>query len=347
MKRPYGLSADLHCHNWSQFSRVNTIGVNSRLQTILSELLRMAKAIQAAGGDTIVIAGDLFHVRGAIDPSVFNPTFDMFKHIADKGINVKIIPGNHDLSGLYSDKLGNAMQQLDLIDGIEVIVSTYVDDGLVMIPWIESLDDLRKEIAAHVDPNSDLIIHAPLNGVIKGIPDLGLTPEELAAFGYKRVFVGHYHNHKQFDGEVYSIGASTHQTWSDPGTVAGFLVVDDAKVTHVPSKAPSFINLDDHTQLDRRVTGNYVRIRYKDALEDQISKLKGVLSANGCLGWVDHSSKQKDSRRGTAAAPANLTLEASVSNYVDVHLQCGQLDKLRIAKDALDTLTEARMAGDE
>ena len=66
MRKPYGLVADVHCHAWSAFSRIEEDGVNSRLRIILDELLRVGEEVLELGGNKLVIAGDLFHVRGSV-----------------------------------------------------------------------------------------------------------------------------------------------------------------------------------------------------------------------------------------------------------------------------------------
>src|SRR5690349_9573673 len=117
----YGISSDQHCHDWSQFATVDADGVNSRLRIILDELERSAAAVLASGGDTLYLAGDLFHVRGKIDPEVLNPTIECFKRICATGVKVYAITGNHDLKGKNSTKLGNAMQSLDELDGFTAV----------------------------------------------------------------------------------------------------------------------------------------------------------------------------------------------------------------------------------
>jgi len=348
VSKPYAIVSDVHCHNWSQFATTNAVGINSRLQAILNELERAASTLKAAGGRTLVVAGDLFHVRGKIEPSVFNPTFDAFERIADKGLEVLIIPGNHDLEGKHADKLGNAMQQLQQISGMEVVVTPEWSSSaqVRLIPWIENLDDLRATMDDFAFDKStvDLVIHAPLNSVIRGIPDHGLTPEELAALGYRRVFVGHYHNHKEFPGGVYSVGATTHQTWSDPGTAAGFLLVYPDRVEHHPTQAPLFMNVDAPDDVGKHLKGNYVRLRLMDEEESVIKATKAAIEKIGALGIVDHSSKKRPQVRANGSSKTGLTLEASVASYVGQHLET-KLDKKKIALQALDVLSEARMVG--
>jgi DNA repair exonuclease SbcCD nuclease subunit len=349
MSAPYALVSDLHCHNWSQFSQIGSDGVNTRLRIILDELIRAAQTLKKAGGTTLRVAGDLFHVRGNIAPSVLNPTFATFKWICEAlEIDVEIIPGNHDLEGLHADELGNAMQQLDLIEGVEVITKpTVCEDGTVMLPWIESLDELRKEAAKLKNPNADLIIHAPLNGVIRGLPDHGLDPVEVSKWGYRRVFTGHYHNHTApMDGAI-SIGATTHQTWSDPNTAAGFLIVYPDRYEFHESQAPKFVNVDQPIVDTTAVRNNYCRIRLQDVEADELDKFKADLKAAGAAGIVDHSTKKRPDTRGVAA-PQNLTLEVSVAQFVANDLDVDKsLSKKRIANDALDVLRAARTVGAE
>lgn len=346
------ISSDQHCHDWSQFATVNPDGVNSRLATILSELERQARTLLAAGGTLMFLGGDLFHIRGKIDPEVLNPTVECFKRILAMGVSVYAICGNHDLKGKHSTKLGNAMQVLDELDGFAAVTEpTLVDDGgrgTFLVPWIESLDELRAVCISNAHPERDLIIHAPLNGVIKGLPDHGLDPIEVAAWGYRRVFIGHHHNHAETAHSVFSIGATTHQTWSDPGTVAGFLMVDDNQVTHHESLAPSFVNVDDPDAIDPlHVAGNYVRLRFKDATPEQLTDARQTLERHGALGWVDHCSKKREVTRGQSTSTKNVTLEVSVANYVAHHQQTGTMSKKRIAIEALDVLREARTVGNE
>lgn len=345
----YSISSDHHCHDWSSFAKALPSGVNSRLQIILDEMVRQAEATRAAGSDTMFFAGDLFHVRGKIDPEVLNPTITTIKKILSMGLKVYAIAGNHDLKGNKSEALGNAIQSLDELDGFTAITEPMLVGDVMMIPWIEQLDELRRVAIANANPGHDLIMHAPLNGVIRGIPDLGLDPDEVAAWGYRRVFVGHYHNHKAFvQGRVYSVGANSHQTWSDPDTLAGFLMVDGNTVTHHESLAPKFVNIDEPCDIIRSlVEGNYVRLRIKDADETELADAKAKLDACGALNWVDHSSRKRPTIRASNVGTNNVTLEASVSGFVTNHLETGKLDKNRIIAGALAVLTEARTLGDE
>lgn len=330
-KKPYGLHSDQHLHGWSAFAKTNSEGFNSRLGIILDEMKRAASEVRAAGGNRLYGAGDLFHVRGKVAPSVLNPTSDVVRELAD-WMELHFIPGNHDLEGRNSNAIGNATHSLGWkgvrIHESSVLIDVGVDQqGVVMIPWIENMDALREEIATikkdvgvlHV-AKYDLIIHAPVNGVLIGVPDSGFDPDELASFGFKRVFAGHYHDHKDFGNGVYSIGATTHQTWSDVDTKAGFLIVHEDRVEYRASNAPQFIDLPPGADLEDiklLIDGHYVRARIEVKDESMVPELREFLLANGAAGVVIHAIKAEAAVSRTGATVASgVSLEASINEFI-------------------------------
>lgn len=344
----YSPSSDHHAHNWTQFAKILSNGVNSRLQAILNEFDRQADCALLAGHKRLMLAGDLFHVRGRIEPSVFNPTYEKLKDICERGIEIFAIPGNHDLEGKEASSLGNAMQTLGELKNFTVITKPTLLDDVIMIPWVEDLTQLRKllkKLAAGKTANQlDVIIHAPVNGVIKGIPDHGLEASELAALGFRRILSGHYHDAKLLSDTplVLSIGATTHQTWSDPDTKAGFWTMrDDGTIAHHETAAPLFINQTTDTVDEKLVRGNYVRVQLKEAESDVVEQVKKDLLDAGALGVVDHSSRKRTANRTGSVAAAGSSVEASVGTYIDKQLET-KLDKKRITLGAMARLSAAR-----
>ena len=266
MTKPYGIIADAHLHNWQAFAVMQSDGMNSRLTALLAEITRAAIALRKAGGDTLYIAGDVFHVRGSVAPSVLNPVIALIKKLVSLGIKIRIIAGNHDLEGKHSERLGSAVTALEDVGALVChLTGTFHEDKVIMIPWFDKLDDLRAQ-ATKINESGDfgdydLIIHAPLNGVITGLPDHGLSTAEIAQWGFKRVFAGHHHNHADTGSGVYSIGAIAHHTWSDVGSKAGFVIVGD-EVAHVESSLPKFIDVYPNMTEDEVAAiapGNFLR----------------------------------------------------------------------------------------
>lgn len=351
--RPVCYIADIHLHNWSSFSSIDENGVNTRLEILLKEIRRANQELMDAGGHVMVIAGDLFHVRGSIAPSVLNPALDTFREVIDSGTEVIIIPGNHDLEGKHTDRLGSAVTALENA-GCTIIDKPTFLRGMCLIPWYESIKDLRKAIDDAINDNAepgydptssyDLVLHAPIDGVITGLPDHGLKPEWLASLGFKRVFAGHYHNHKEFPGGVFSIGALAHHSWSDVGSKAGFLIVSDDNVRYCASHAPSFIDITDKTdpeEIPLLVDGHYVRIKTEVANNALIQSVKDELMEYGAKGVVVQTVKaavlKRENSAVTSGVQAGMSLVQSVSKYIELEYK----NDSKISDEALSVMTEA------
>jgi DNA repair exonuclease SbcCD nuclease subunit len=332
--RPYGVMADLHCHPWTAFATVSKDGVNSRLVEILHEVERCCQSVLELGGDTVVIAGDLFHVRGSVSPSVFNPLRDRLRHWVNEGIRFIGIPGNHDLEGKHTDRLSSAVAMLNGMQGVDFFhrregnMVLGMDHTWALVPWIARHGDLLGAIEDLTDDfkrqsgvpgEVDLIIHAGIDGVLKGMPDHGLTAERLAEFGFRRVFAGHYHHHAAMaGGKVFSVGAPVHHTWGDIGTKAGWLIVDESNVRWMASHAPSFIEVtgdEDPDELPLIVDGHYVRARIGRATAAEVAHWRKSLTDMGARGVMIQSVPSTTTVVRTGAVTSLNSLDDAVAGY--------------------------------
>lgn len=357
---PYLLMSDQHAHAWSQFAKTGPDGVNTRLRIMLDEMNRAANELESILGEPglIVFAGDLFHVRGQISPETFNPVHETISALCRRGFEFLGVPGNHDLASKETTSLGNAMQSLGALDGFSVITKpTWGAElhGLAMIPWCSSYAELRaiaKQMTQDmrdvgVDPGErDLVLHAGINGVIKGLPDHGLEPAEIAAWGFKRVLSGHYHHHAVFEGgKVISIGATCQQTWSDVGAKAGYLIVHDDRVDYRASHAPSFVDVTaatDPDEIELHVHGNYVRVRDIELDDAEVQLFRKELLGYGALGVTFQIARKTVSARGPAPTGA-VTLDASVDGFIDKKLSGEEPDVVAASKAlCADILSKAR-----
>lgn len=328
----YGLMADLHLHNWTSFSHDMPDGMNSRLHMLLGEIERCAVEVKAAGGQFVLMAGDVFHVRGSVAPSVLNPTRDLLVRLhAELGITFIIIPGNHDLEGKDTTRLGAAVTALDGPHARIITTSTYVDEiGAYLVPWYEKTADLMNQLE-RLKPEGDefefdAIIHAPIDGVIPGLPGHGITPDALAALGYRNIFAGHYHHHRVFEGVyrgVVSIGALAHHTWSDVNTKAGFLLVDAEKGTFQwrQSHLPQFIDLSklagvEPDEIPLLVDGHYVRMRVEAAKSKEVESARKELLDMGARAVLIQAEPKPPAEMRVSTVSAGASLEVSVSDFI-------------------------------
>lgn len=361
----YAIVSDLHCHKWSAYSAVDADGVNSRLRIILDELMRAGKEVLAAGGQTVVIDGDIFHVRGSLDPEVLNPTQNTIRLLMDMGVRIEAIPGNHDLVGNETTELGSAIQTLSETFSTLGTIEVFNEPRLVFgpqprafVPWVKSVPALLKEIeklaklAGGEIGDYDLHIHAGIDGTIATMPDHGLDAATLAGFGFRHVFAGHYHNHKDHGDGVFSIGATTHQTWSDVGSKAGFLIVhDDGRVEFFNSHAPEFVDVSGMSENDMTLLadGNYVRYRGQQMTPAQARELREFLVDSGAKGVSIQAPRPATNLRQSARPTSGaLTLAQSIDQFVDQAKTIpAHLDRNEVKKRCADVLAKAQEVVEE
>jgi len=346
---PYGVISDSHYHSFSAFAKQNG-HINSRLQIMIDETRRAAIHMKEAGCTAMFHCGDIFHVRGRVAPSVLNPVVDLYDEIVnDIGLKVFLLAGNHDLEFEDSNRIGNSGEALRHTGVTVVSDGPFVDfdHNVLMIPWHAKQKALLETIERQIDDDSvedvTLMIHAPVNEIIPGLPDHGIDPDVLAGFGFQRVFVGHYHNHKEVRPGVFSVGALTHQNWGDVGSRAGYLIVSDNEVRHHETNAPKFIDMEsvEEDDLDR-IAGNYVRARIEIEDEKEVQTFRDMLvnELNAAAALIMPLRKDKLITRKGAAKTSLDRLEDSITHFVNESASIPEDLKDDVSSAVLSTLAE-------
>lgn len=346
----FGIMADLHCHNWQAFSTVNKDGINSRLADILHEVDRCCEKVQELGGDTIFIAGDVFHTRGNVAPSVFNPLRQRLGWWGECGMRFFIIAGNHDLESKESVALNSAVAMLNgpnvyPIHRTQTVTS--LTPWVRLVPWMSDQSLVPKEIEAALvgvpasrRQETYAFIHAGINTVLPGMPDKGIDAATLKALGLKGVFAGHYHNHKDLGDGIFSIGAPTHHTWGDVGMKAGFMVVHDDKPLWFASHAPSFIQIGsnlDEDELPLLVDGHFVKAELGSITQVEITEARRLLTEMGAKGvLINAAIKAPGIRIGSIKASLD-SLDMAVSEWITSNSMSAEVES-----ESLSILAEVR-----
>lgn len=354
----YAVLSDLHCHTWSSFSTINADGVNSRLREILNEVDYAAKMLRYYHGNTMFIAGDIFHTRGTLDPEVLNPVRECFQSIILSGVKIVAIPGNHDMKTADTRELSSAIQNLKLGKHFRVVNHSEVIniDGHLFgfVPWRSDLDDLRSDLdkLARISTDMDVFIHAGIDDVLVGVPSAGLTAKELASYGFRRVYAGHYHNRRIMEGgKVVSIGAPVHHTWGDVGAEAGYIIADrdSDDMRMFGSKAPSFVDVSglDDTDMELACPGNYVRFRGPQMTQDEINKLRKRFETWGAKGISIQVPVTTTSLHASSPVRGK-TLDQSVSAFIAADKNMpASVDPAAVERAALSVLKDAVTVVDE
>lgn len=354
MRSLYGLISDPHYHNWNAFSSTNIDGLNSRLAIQIEATKEAARAIKAAGCTHMFVGGDTFHVRGSITPSVLHYVTMAYKEIVEEiGLSVVMLAGNHDLETNDSVFSANAAASLSSI-GVDIVCGRphsvkIGDTNIHFISWrnsqAELISDLKALRASVEGDNHDVIIHAGINKAIPTMPDVGIEAQELKDIGFRQIFSGHYHNHKEIIPGVTSIGALTHQNWGDVGTLAGYMIVnEDGSFSHQETSAPKFVNLEEGVD-EKEIAGNYVRFRASIESDEDAVQIKNTLNAMGAKGIVTNFIKKSSlmaGSTGTAETSKIDSLGESVSAYCKImHEADGGFDMKKLDALCHEILTEA------
>lgn len=305
---PYLVVSDVHFHAWDFGSYINPDGVNSRLQDTINEFRRAANVLDEQGGKDIVITGDLFHTRGEIKPSVYNPVYDMFKDLSERGFNVHAIPGNHDLETEETTEEGCTFKSFGGLAGFKIHYKTHgytnftTKEKFIFIPWTEYFASSLDQVDTTSSYSKTIFAHVGLNDVVNGLKGSFKAEHFNRIVGLKHAFCGHYHNHKRFDlddgyqqSSVFSVGALTHQSFKDVGSSAGFIIVESReKVTFHNSEAPEFVDYtdDDWTSASdgSKFTGNFARMKFEGKTtltREEVAAIKVTLEAFGALRVVN------------------------------------------------------------
>lgn len=345
----YGIISDTHCHNWTMFSHVNEDGVNSRLRIILNNIEEAARAVKKRGGDTLFHAGDLFHVRGSVAPSVLNPTLETFRKIVSMGIRPVLICGNHDAEFRDTNNLGSAIEALKNVNCMTVnepCLFNILGKMIVLMPWQRTPEEFLKAEKKLYEKfplycDHDMICHAALNGVFAHLESSQCVDPYAIKKAYgnvvKRIFAGHLHKHQALGDGVYSVGALCQHNWGDVGSRAGYMIVSDDKEEFFESNAPKFIDIDSSMSLDsikKIADGNYVRATV-EMTEKEVKALREHLIDYGAAGVTIISHLPVEASADRIEINATETLDEITARYINTKYSGDMKKQLLVEAEAM------------
>jgi DNA repair exonuclease SbcCD nuclease subunit len=181
--------------------------------------------------ETVIHLGDLVDKKKMINYYSYHGMRRSFLDKFHSGLQLIIVPGNHDSFYKNTIQLNAATEILQHNRAVEVITSpTIIDLGnqhqFLMMPWIcednyaESIDLIKSA------PVSVCMGHFELTGFKMNrarVCENGLSPSLFSKF--KRTFSGHFH-HKSDANGIYYLGAPYEITWEDWNDTRGFHIYD-------------------------------------------------------------------------------------------------------------------------
>jgi DNA repair exonuclease SbcCD nuclease subunit len=228
--------------------------------------------LKKQGITTVIDLGDTFDNRKNIDYNVWaRIRRNYFDRLADSGIQVHMILGNHCVYYKNTNEVNAPDLLLDTYDNITVYSkpTTVEIEGtdILMLPWINSENYDETMDAVNNTPAKIAMGHLELNGfeVTPGmLHDGGMDPDIF--FKFKQVFSGHFH-HKSSRGNITYLGNPYQMFWNDYKDPRGFHLYEPAtnklKFIKNPYEIFKKIYYDDSTKQEinlEEYTNTYVKL---------------------------------------------------------------------------------------
>jgi len=266
--------SDLHAHTHTRYSSRGRSG-NSRLDVALDVLKQMLNHCLAEGINKVIFAGDLFDAKARVPVRVLNAVSEEIETWGYFGINVLMIPGNHDY--LVRSGEHHALEVLSVHRNVTIVGRVMLIDwyGLRVkcIPYQEENDPF---IFMATEGADILVAHGCAEGMCHipralpedpGAPDGEWIREEWLR-GYKLSIIGHVHEpEERTRGAAWTIvpGCPYQDNPHFREAQRGFWEVDWEKKTArmIESKAERFIRIlikEGKLEESKDIDGNVIRV---------------------------------------------------------------------------------------
>lgn len=266
------ITADLHAHNYTQYSGIAESGLNSRLDWILKTLDMITEKCVQRGVDALALAGDLFHSRKSIDVTVLE---SVYRRIESIDLPVYIVMGNHDIS-----ESSNKRASIRIFSKVAKVITkarilTIAGSKVGIIPWTDSAKAVAKAVDEFNKKGVCYVIgHLALRSGVVGTHDFimegNIEPSVFRKF--KWTALGHYHKHQELKHEIYYVGSPLQHTWGDSEDEKGFMIFGGAQPEFVPlPDTPRFIKVLSNEDAEGVREIDYVRVKGKREIVDSIT----------------------------------------------------------------------------
>lgn len=221
--------ADLHDHNYREFSRLDKNGVNTRLLEGIKSLAQITLNGLEEKADEVWFVGDLYHLKNNLDSQVIQLTVNSMRELAEH-FPLVLVPGHHDLymwstHPIMLELLKEFSGNITVIDKPGWYRRNGVD--LYVEPCTRKVSDLMERIEAVETIPAEgqkketvFLGHQDIIGIYYGGYEVirGLDPDILSKkFDYS--FVGHNHQPGFIRNNVISVGAPLQHNFSDAAKI--------------------------------------------------------------------------------------------------------------------------------
>jgi len=219
-------------------------GVPDKLNDTIYATRVIREYCHAAGIDTVLVLGDLYHDRTSIGIDVLSKSALFFEETVTKyGQQWIVFPGNHDMFLRHSwdtNSLDAMRRHLTVIDDVKLL---QLDDRrfwvLPFIQYEKSFMQVVHEIEKQVQEGDSLLTHIGVRGALYNtcflLQDWSVVNFEHTPF--HRIYTGHFHSKQQIGENCWYPGSPIPFKFDEGDVAHGFYVYDLEADSH------KFINI--------------------------------------------------------------------------------------------------------
>ena len=167
------LTADLQLQNFPEFASLNKEGYNTRLVALLEGLTGL---LRTHSPDAIVIAGDIWNNKAALETDLLDLTHRYFRRWKELGPEIILLLGNHDTAFLSASI--HSLRQFEAY--CKVVTTAEVYRGIAFSPWRAEQLAIEADLDALAGKAPFLIGHWTVKGAATNsyLSEGGIDPEE-------------------------------------------------------------------------------------------------------------------------------------------------------------------------
>jgi len=295
-------------------------GVPGRLRDILWACKVLREYCKVASIDTVVVLGDLFHDRKALDIETLSHIARFFEEVSEDPYNQQwiVFPGNHDMFLRYSWKI-NSLQilrkHLTVIEDLKILQLD--DTRFWVLPFISFEKSYRKVLSRmnkRAEDGDYLFTHV---GVCNAKMNTCFLLQNWSIINFddspfRRIYTGHFHNRQQIGDNTFYPGSLIPFKFDEGDIAHGFYCLDlesgdhkfiniwkaGAKLLPDEAPAPQFCTLLDDLLPEKAqedISGNVVRVAIqRDYTTDEKRSIHQQLTGMGAVGvrWMSLFQKR-------------------------------------------------------
>lgn len=287
--------------------------------TCFNEVLPgLCEAVKTDKDKKLVCLGDFYHIRYKVDVAIQNRVFEYFSLLGDHGIDVWLLPGNHDQ---INEQGENALTPFNTLLNVSVFDEMCETNRGTFIPYRKNKEEIIEYLkCCPLSDKNPLFMHEDIIGFEYGngiVSDKGISFSFLQSLNVL-IFSGHYHK-RQRKGNISYIGSPYQIDAGETGQEKGYMYYDptnqswDLINTDWGPKYYNFGEVQKGTTIYAK-QGDVVRVKAPKG-EDLEAFRKSLNIPEGVSCVVEHTVEENSKRLGVVGNSLEEYAKAYVNEF--------------------------------